>query len=137
MFKTSGGKYIAPQILENKFKESLLIEQMMVVGEGQKHPSALIVPSFEGLRKWCENNRIEYTTDEEMIRHTDVVAKYQKEVETYNEGFAQFERVKKSRLMGIPWDVESGELTPTLKLKRRVIMQNYRGHVEGFYSDVF
>ena len=124
---------MAPQVLENKFKESLLIEQMMVVGEGQKHPSALIVPSFEGLKKWCEINQIQYTSDAEMVMHTQVVEKFQKEVETYNESFAQFERVKKFKLLGIPWDVDSGELTPTMKLKRKVITENYKDQIEGFY----
>jgi len=135
MFKTSGGKYIAPQVIENKFKESLLIEQMMVVGEGKKHPSALIVPSFEGLRKWCEIRSIEYTTDSDMVNHSEVISKYHIEVETFNENFAQFERIKKFKLLGIPWDIETGELTPTMKLKRKIISSNYEEEIERFYQN--
>ena len=134
MFKTSGGKYIAPQLIENKFKESLLIEQMMVVGEGQKHPSALIVPSFEGLKKWCEIRGIDYTSDEEMVSKDAIIEKYQNEIEQYNENFAQFEKIKKFKLLGIQWNVESGELTPTLKLKRKIIHSNYKEHIDGFYQ---
>ena len=110
---------------------------MMVVGEGQKHPSALIVPSFEGLKKWCEINGIEYTTDEEMVNQKSVIDKYEKEIESYNENFAQFEKIKKFKLLGIPWNVESGELTPTLKLKRKIIHSNYKEHIDEFYESNF
>lgn len=134
MFKTSGGKYIAPQAIENKLKESLLIEQAMVVGEGQKFPSALIVPSIPGLQDWCKLHDINYTTDTEMIEHPEVKAKYKKEIVKLNENFAQWEQIKKFELMPQPWSVENGELTATLKLKRKVIYNNYRKIIEGLYQ---
>jgi long-chain acyl-CoA synthetase len=134
MFKTSGGKYIAPQVIENKLKESLVIEQVMVVGEGQKFPSALIVPSFTGLQDWCRLHNIPYTTDAEMIRHPQVREKFQKEIDKYNEGFANYEQVKKFELLSKPWTVESGEFTPTLKVKRKVICQNNRQLIESLYT---
>jgi long-chain acyl-CoA synthetase len=134
MFKTSGGKYIAPQVLENKFKESLLIEQIMVVGENRNFPSALIVPSFDGLREWCRLHELAYTTDEQMVQHPRVVEKFGHEIERYNESFGQWERVKKFQVLAKPWGIDSGELTPTLKLKRRVINTKYQGLIEQMYA---
>ncbi|MGV3585896.1 MAG: AMP-dependent synthetase/ligase, partial [Adhaeribacter sp.] len=134
MFKTSGGKYIAPQMIENRLKESLLIEQAMVVGEGQKFPSALIVPSFSGLQDWCKIHDIAYTTNTEMIEHPEVLSKYKKEVAKFNEQFAQWEQIKKFKLVPNGWTVESGELTPSLKLKRKIIYSNYRDLIEGLYK---
>jgi long-chain acyl-CoA synthetase len=134
MFKTSGGKYIAPQMIENRLKESLLIEQAMVVGEGQKFPSALIVPSFGGLQDWCKLHDIAYTTNTEMIENPEVLNKYKKEVAKFNEQFAQWEQIKKFKLVPNGWTVESGELTPSLKLKRKIIYSNYRDLIEGLYK---
>ncbi|MCS6968986.1 MAG: long-chain fatty acid--CoA ligase [Cytophagales bacterium] len=134
MFKTSGGKYIAPQPMENKFKESRLIEQIMVVGEGRNFPSALIVPSFDNLRQWCKAMEIPYTTDEEMIKHPRVIARFEQEVEEYNDHFGQWEKIKKFRLLSKPWSIDSGELTPTLKLKRKVIEQKYASFIEEMYA---
>jgi long-chain acyl-CoA synthetase len=134
MFKTSGGKYIAPQMIENKLKESLLIEQVMVVGEGQKFPSALIVPSYTGMEDWCNLHNITYTTDAEMIQHPEVLSKYKKEIAKFNEQFAQWEQIKKFKLIPSQWTVESGELTPSLKVKRKIIYQNYRDVIEGLYK---
>ena len=134
IFKTSGGKYIAPQLLENKFKESIMIEQIMVVGEGEKFPGALIVPSFEGVREWCQRKEIDYTSDEEMIKHRLVIEKFQKEVDQHNAQFAQYEKIKKFKLINVAWSVESGELTPTMKLKRRIILENHGALVEQIYQ---
>jgi long-chain acyl-CoA synthetase len=134
MFKTSGGKYIAPQAIENKLKESLLIEQVMVVGDGQKFPSALIVPSFTGLQDWCRLHHLPYTTDAEMVRHPQVCEKFKKEVARFNEGFAHYEQVKKFELLPRLWTVESGEFTPTLKVKRKVIYHNNRQLIESMYT---
>ncbi|MGV3639557.1 MAG: AMP-dependent synthetase/ligase [Adhaeribacter sp.] len=134
MFKTSGGKYIAPQMIENKLKESLLIEQVMVVGEGQKFPSALIVPAFLALQDWCRIHHIPYTNDSEMILHPEVRDKFKREVARFNEGFANFEQVKKFELLPQLWSVESGEFTPTLKVKRKVIYQNNKQLIESMYS---
>jgi long-chain acyl-CoA synthetase len=134
MFKTSGGKYVAPQVIENKLKESMLIEQVMVVGESQKHPSALIVPSFQGLRDWTKLHTIEYTTDENMITKPEVLAKYQSELDQFNQNFAQYEQVKKFILMPKLWSIEGGELTPTLKLKRKIINSKYKEKIDQLYA---
>ncbi len=134
MFKTSGGKYVAPQLLENKLKESLLIEQVMVVGESRKFPAALIVPSFEALRDWCALHDMDYTTDEEMITRQEVITKFRMEVDKLNAGFAQYEKVKKIRLLPKPWTVEDGELTAKLSMKRRVIAERNQSYIEDIYS---
>ncbi|WP_161889072.1 AMP-dependent synthetase/ligase [Pontibacter russatus] len=133
MFKTSGGKYVAPQRIENKLKESVVIEQAMVVGSGQKYAAALIVPAFLGLQDWCQHKGIPYTTNEEMLAHPEVLDKYKREVEKTNEGLAQYESIKKFRLVPNMWTVESGELTPTLKVKRKVIMENHRALIESMF----
>jgi len=134
MFKTSGGKYIAPQLIENKLKESLIIEQAMVVGEGEKFPSALIVPAFGGLQDWCRLHDIPYTSNAEMIEHPEVRVKFKKEVAKYNEGFANFEQIKGFRLLPQLWSIESSELTPKLSIKRKVIFNNNRALIESIYN---
>lgn len=134
IFKTSGGKYIAPSALENKFKESKVIEQIMVIGENRKFPSALMVPSFDGLRDWCKIKNIAYTTDDEMIKDQKVLDKFQKECDLYNEGFANYEKIKKFGLLSNQWTVESGELTPTMKGKRKVVLKNNEQLIEEMYN---
>ncbi|MAC95558.1 MAG: long-chain fatty acid--CoA ligase [Flavobacteriales bacterium] len=132
-FKTSGGKYIAPQLIENKMKESSFIEQIMVIGEGEKHPAAIIQPAFDFLKEWCRRKEIPYTTNEDMIKNERVFNRIMKEVDFYNEGFAQYEKIKKILLVPTEWAVESGEMTPTMKVKRRVIMENYKNDIEAIY----
>lgn len=134
IFKTSGGKYIAPQVMENKFKESLLIEQLMVCGEGQKFPSALIAPAWDHVKYWCEHHGIAYTTPAEIIRNPKVIEKFQSEIDHYNEGFGQWEKIKKFTLLPVSWGVETGELTATMKLKRKIIMDKYRSEYESMYA---
>ncbi|WP_347159592.1 AMP-dependent synthetase/ligase [Pontibacter chitinilyticus] len=134
MIKTSGGKYVAPQPIENKLKESVVIEQAMVVGEGEKYAAALIVPSFVGLQDWCNHKGIPYTTDAEMLTNPEVLDKYHREVLKANEGLAQYETVKKFRLLPSLWTVETGELTPTLKVKRKIITSNYKDVIESMYK---
>mgnify|MGYP005751370935 FL=1 len=134
MFKTSGGKYIAPQVMENKFKESTLIEQLIVVGDNRNYPGALIVPSFDGLREYCKRKDIPYTTDREMIQREDILEKYQSEVDSLNKYFGKWEQIKRFRLLPEAWGVESGELTPTMKLKRKVIHQKYADEIEAIYQ---
>jgi long-chain acyl-CoA synthetase len=136
MFKTSGGKYIAPQLIENKLKESLVIEQVMVVGEGEKFPGALIVPAFEGLKDWCKIHNIPYTSDADMITKPEVLEKYQKEIDRLNEQLAQWEKIKKFVLLPKLWSVETGEMTPKLSIKRKIITNNYRPLIEGLYRSV-
>ncbi len=134
MFKTSGGKYIAPQLLENSLKESMLIEQVMVIGENKRFPAALIVPSFESLHDWCKLHSINYTSDAEMISHDAVLKKYQAEIDYCNESYAQYEKVKKFKLLPNAWTIEGGELTAKLSMKRRVIMERNITAVEDIYA---
>jgi len=135
IFKTSGGKYIAPQQMENKFKESMYIEQIMVVGEGHKHPAALIVPDYESVFEWCKIHHTDCKTIPEMMKSEKVLHKFDKEMEHYNQEFANYERVKKYTLIPEPWSIEGGELTPTLKLKRKNILAKYASQVVDFYKE--
>lgn len=134
MFKTSGGKYVAPQVLENEFKTSRFIEQIMVVGENRKHPSAIVVPAFEVLKEWCKRKEIPYTTDAEMITNERIIKRIEKDVNYINRKFGKWEQVKKIALVDHSWSTESGELTPTLKLKRKVINVKYEKEINGFYE---
>jgi long-chain acyl-CoA synthetase len=135
IFKTSGGKYIAPQALENKFKESQFIEQMMVVGENKKYATALIVPAFAHLKSWCEVKGIAYESNESVIIHPEVIAKIKSEVDLYNGNFGQTEQVKKFILLPAEWTPNSGDLTQKLSLKRKVIMERNREAIEKMYGD--
>lgn len=134
IFKTSGGKYIAPQVLENKFKESIYIEQIMVVGEGQKHASALIVPSYDALKKWCDDSGLSLSRGQ-MATHPKVVALIQSEVDRYNADFGQWETVKKFCILEHEWTIDGGELTPSLKLKRRIISEKFAAQIAEFYKE--
>ncbi len=134
LFKTSGGKYVAPQMIENKLKESLVIEQVMVVGEGQKHPAAIIVPDFAALKSWCQRKGIAYTTNAEMVKLPEIRKKFQEDVDNLNEHLAQWERVKKFALLPEAWTIEKGEITPSLKLRRKVVLEHCRQQMEELYS---
>lgn len=134
MFKTSGGKYIAPQVMENKFKESTLIEQLMVVGDGKNYPAALIVPSFDGLKEYCKRKDIPYISDLEIISNPKILEKYQEEIDGLNKYFAKWEQIKRFKLLDKPWGIDTGELTPTMKLKRKVIHQKYEKEIESIYQ---
>lgn len=134
IFKTSGGKYVSPQALETKFVESILIEQIMIVGESQKFPGALIVPSFPNLKEYCQHKGIGYTTDAEMIEHPDVIEKFQREVDKYNESFARYEQIKRFKLLPRLWTIEAGELTPTMKCKRKVVLAKYQKEIDWIYD---
>ncbi len=130
VFKTSGGKYVAPQPIENKFKESMLIEQIMVIGEKRKFVSAIICPAFDNLKDWCRRQDIQWTHKEEMIEHPKVQQKYDELVEELNQNFSHTEQIKKYILVPDEWDVSTGELTPTLKLKRREVLKKYADIIE-------
>jgi long-chain acyl-CoA synthetase len=134
LFKTSGGKYVAPQPIENKMKESPFIEQMMIVGAEQKFVGALIVPSFQQLTEWCKEHNIDASEPATLIRNKEVLQLFKDIVERYNPGFNQVEQVKKFELMHSEWTIDGGELTPTLKLKRKVIMEKYKDAFERLYS---
>ncbi len=136
IFKTSGGKYIAPQVMENKFKESRFIEQIMVIGEGQKMPAAFIVPAFDYVRTWAKENGIQLDdNNESLIKNDKVIAQIQSEVETYNQHFGNWEMIKKFELISHEFSVETGELTPTLKFKRKIIMEKFKDLFEKIYND--
>lgn len=135
IFKTSGGKYVAPQPIENKLVESPFIEQVMVVGAGQKFTAALIVPSFKATRDWLKKEGIEnHISNEEIIQDPKVVEHFQQLVQEINKNFNQVEQVKKFELLPCEWSIEGGELTPTLKLKRKVIMEKYGSAVSKIYQ---
>jgi long-chain acyl-CoA synthetase len=134
MFKTSGGKYIAPQVIENKMKEDPFIEQMMVVGADQKFPGALIIPAFDELKKWASQNGVSSKSNADLVKDEKVVKLYHDLVLKYNQGFAQWEQVKKTVLLPEQWTVESGEMTPTMKVKRKVITENNKQAIEGLYK---
>lgn len=136
LFKTAGGKYVAPQAIENKMKESRYIEQMMVVGgDDKKFVSALIVPSFINLRDWAKENGIEADSNEQIVGNEKIRQLINEEVEKFNRDFGKWEQVKKFTLLSNEWTVEGGELTPTMKVKRKIIYERYAPHVEEMYKD--
>jgi long-chain acyl-CoA synthetase len=126
MFKTSGGKYIAPQLLENKMKQSRFIEQIMVIGEGEKMPAALIQPNFEFLEDWAKKKHFNIgSTNKEIAENDEVVKRIQEEVDFYNQSFGHWEKIKRFELTPDVWSIEEEHLTPTMKLKRRVVKEKY------------
>ncbi len=134
IFKLSGGKYVAPQQVENIFKESMFIEQIMVIGENEKHTAALIVPDFDFLKTWCKIHHVHVSGIEDMITNEKVIARYDKEVEKYNHSLDKVMKVKKFKLVGDSWTPESGLLSPTQKLKRKVILKKYKKLVDEIYE---
>ena len=134
LFKTSGGKYINPDVIEAKFASSKLIEQVLVVGENQKFAGALIIPSFTDLKAWCAEEKIPYTTNQEMIQNPEVIKLYAKEVNELNKGLGETEKVKKQVLLADEWSIANGMLTPTLKAKRKVITNKYKDVIEKMFA---
>jgi len=135
IFKTSGGKFIAPLPVENKMKESNFISEIMVVGENQKYAAGIIIPSFDFIRKWCTKKCPTVHTNEEIASSPVIKERIWKDVEKYNKRFGHIQQLKKIELVPDTWTVETGELTPTLKLKRRVIIAKYRDLIEKIYSE--
>lgn len=135
IFKTAGGKYVAPQILENKYKESNFIEQIMVLGENRKFPSALIVPNFPFLKSWCERKGIAAATNEEMIKNPQVIERFTEEITSRSTDFGKWEQVKRFVLLPKEWSIEGGEFTPKLSLKRKVILEKNKDAIEKLYKD--
>ena len=126
MFKTSGGKYIAPQIIENTMKQSLFIEQIMVIGDGEKMPAAFIQPNFNYIKSWAAKDGFNIgDLNEEIISNSKVIQKIQEEVDLYNEKFGNWEKIKRFELTPTVWSIDGGELTPTLKLKRKIVKEKY------------
>ncbi|MFK7000075.1 AMP-dependent synthetase/ligase [Flavobacterium oreochromis] len=135
MFKTSGGKYVAPQILENTFKQSRFIEQIMVIGEGQKMPAAIIQPAFEFIREWAHIHHVNIgTTNEELIQNQEVIKRIYQEINHFNAKFGNWEQVKKFELTSDVWSIDGGQLTPTLKLKRKVVLEKYKDLYAKIYE---
>ncbi len=135
MFKTSGGKYIIPTLLENELKRSRFIEQVMVVGEGEKMPAALIQPNFEFIKDWIKRKNINIgTTNEEIAKSKEVNDRIQKEVNACNGHFGHWEQIKRFELTPDLWNVESGHLTPTMKMKRDIIKDMYKDLYKKIYS---
>ena len=135
MFKTSGGKYVAPQVIENVMKQSRFIEQIMVIGEGEKMPAALIQPAFEFIEEWGKLKNYNLPADhKEMVKNKEVIARVQEEVDLYNERFGQWEKVKKFELIPEIWSIEGGQLTPTMKMKRKVIKEQYKDLYDKIYE---
>lgn len=134
LFKTSGGKYVAPQPIENRMKESPFIEQMMVVGADQKFVGALIVPSMPNLKEWMRQKEIQFTTNEDAVNHPKVLELYRELMDSFNKFFNHVEQIKRFELLPNEWTIDSGELTPTLKLKRKVIMEKYKDVIGRIYG---
>jgi long-chain acyl-CoA synthetase len=134
LFKTSGGKYVAPQPIENKMKESPFVEQIVVVGSDKKFVGALIVPSFVMLREWMREKGIAFTTNEEAIKHPEVLKHYQELVESFNTYFNPVEQIKQFKLLPKEWSIEGGEMTPKMSLKRKVIMDQFKDVIESIYA---
>jgi long-chain acyl-CoA synthetase len=134
MFKLSNGKYIAPQVIENKLKESFFIENVMVVGENEKFASALISPNYEFLHNWATVHGVKYRDNVELIGIPDVIKRFQKEVNEINKNLAQHENIKRIRLVSEEWTPATGEMSPTLKLKRRFLNEKYKTILQEIYS---
>ncbi|MDF1549691.1 MAG: long-chain fatty acid--CoA ligase, partial [Bacteroidales bacterium] len=135
MFKLSTGKYVAPQVVENKFKESPFIEQIMVVGADEKYAAAIICPSFEYLHDWCSIHNIKYRDNKDLIQIPQVFERIHREVEIYNQQLGRHEQLKKFELTCQEWLPETGELSPTLKLKRRFLKDKYHVKLEKLYRE--
>lgn len=133
MFKTSGGKYVAPQLLENRCKQSRFIEQIMVVGEGEKMPAALIQPNFDHIFEWAKKNNITVGENSDIVHNEKVIARIDEEVSLANESFAKWEKIKQFRLTPDVWSIEGGHLTPTMKLRRKIVKEKYL----DLYNDIY
>lgn len=126
MFKTSGGKYVAPQLIENEMKQSRFIEQIMVVGDGEKMPAALIQPNYEFINEWADRKQITLEEDlNALVKNKVLIDRIQREVDHFNEKFGKWEKIKKFELTPDIWSIEDGHLTPTMKMKRKVIKEKY------------
>lgn len=135
MFKTSGGKYIAPQLIENAMKQSRFIEQIMVIGEGQKMPAALIQLNFPFVKDWAKLHNIELgETNEDIINHPQVIERIKEEIDVLNEKFGNWEKIKRFELTPDIWSIQGGHMTPTLKLKRKVVLDIYNGLYKKIYN---
>jgi long-chain acyl-CoA synthetase len=136
LFKTSGGKYIAPTPIESLFLSSQYIDQFVLIGDRRMFLSALIVPDFEALRAYADSNNIPYKTNEDLVEVKEIYDLMETELVKFQKSLANYERVRKFALLDKPFSLESGEMTPTLKLKRKVIEERYKELIEGMYVDL-
>ncbi|WP_291118861.1 AMP-dependent synthetase/ligase [Flavobacterium sp. UBA6135] len=135
MFKTSGGKYIAPQLIENRLKQSFFIEQVMVIGDGEKMPAAFIQPNFDFVREWAKRHQvIDIATNEELVNNPKVIERFQEEITTANENFGNWEKIKRFELTPDVWSIDGGHLTPTMKLKRKIVKEKYQHLYNKIYN---
>jgi len=135
MFKTSGGKYIAPQLIENAMKQSRFIEQIMVVGDGEKMPAAFVQPNFEFVKEWAKIHKVALgSTNQEIVNNEQVVKRIDEEIEGINKKFGHWEQIKRFELTPDVWSIDGGQLTPTLKLKRKVIREIYKDLYDKIYG---
>jgi len=134
IFKLTGGKYIAPQMIENKLKESMFIDQVMVIGDHEKFASALISPNFEYLHEWCSEHQILFKDNADLITNSTVQGKFLSEVKEINKTLGQHEEIKRFRLIADSWSPQTGELSQTLKLKRKVIAAKYKMLIEEIFA---
>ena len=134
IFKLTGGKYIAPQMIENKLKESMFIDQVIVIGDHEKFASALISPNFEYLHEWCAEHQILFKDNADLITHPTVQGKFLSEVKEINKTLGQHEEIKRFRLIADSWSAQTGELSQTLKLRRKVIETKYKGLIEEIFA---
>jgi len=134
LFKTSGGKYVAPQPIENKMKESPFIEQIVLIGDNKKFVSALIVPGFSKLREWAKQQGIEYTSNEAIIQNAMVLSTFETIVAEYNQLFNQVEQVKKFTLLPREFTIDKGEMTPKLSIRRKQVLTNFEKEIDQMYQ---
>lgn len=134
IFKTSAGKYIAPLAIENKLKECRFIEQCMVVGEGQKYASAILVPNFGNFKEYCNSNSIEWKSNFEMASHADLKRLVNEHIKQVNSSLAPYEQLKRCEILANEWSIEGGELTPKLSLKRKVIKEKYKEAIDKIFD---
>jgi long-chain acyl-CoA synthetase len=134
IFKTSFGKYVSPEMVENSLKESAFIDALMVVGENQKYAAAIIVPDFNHLRSWCQIKGIPYTSNVEMISLERIRKRFQKEIHKYNRYLGATEQIKAFELLDSEWTVDSGEITATLKLRRSLINERYGSTIDRLFN---
>ena len=136
MFKTSGGKYVVPPLLEGELKQSLFIEQIMVIGEGEKMPAAIIQPNFEFIKDWIDKKNLQIgKTNQEIISSEIVINRIQKEVDKCNTHFGKWERIKRFELTPDVWSIDGGHLTPTMKMKRVIIKEIYKDLYDKIYRN--
>ncbi|MEI8046035.1 MAG: long-chain fatty acid--CoA ligase [Bacteroidota bacterium] len=134
IFKTSFGKYVSPEMIENKLKESAFIDALMVVGENQKFAAAIIVPDFNHLRAWCEIKKVPYTSNKEVVALERIKKRFHKEIHKYNKSLGAAEQIKSFELLDSEWTVDSGELTATLKLRRSLVYERYKSTIEKLFN---